>query len=299
MNPRISNLLNKLMNETLDGDPGFGAAPEMGGDSQAVDDFLGTFDTPTTSEPEAPAPAPAPEPEPSVQLEPAPAAAPVTPAEPAAAPTTPPEAPAVPPAPVPAEPQAPAATDPTPPPPAAPDFDPAEFEQRFTENLVQSYQLTEQERAAWDEDPVAALPQLAANLHKRILTEALATVQAALPAQIERYQQSTSREQEAKNMFFTAWPALRPYEKQVIQAGQMYAKMAPPNATPEMRIQAIGRMVAAAVGMDLQPAAPAPVAPPATTSQPIQPYVPSGGGSGVGAAPAPSNIFGEMIDIQD
>ena len=296
MNPKISNLLNKLMNETLDGDPGAGAALEMGGDSQAVDDFLGTFDAPpaTSSELE-----PTPEPSQSVQPEPAPAAAPATPAEPAAAPNTPPDAAAVPPATAPAEPQAPAATDPTPPPPAAPDFDPAEFEKRFTENLVQSYQLTEQERAAWDEDPVAALPQLAANLHKRILTEALATVQAALPAQIERYQQTTSREQEAKNMFFTAWPALRPYEKQVIQAGQMYAKMAPPNATQEMRIQAIGRMVAAAVGLDLQPVAPAAASQPTPAPQPVQPYVPSAGGTGVGSAPAPGNIFGEMIEIQD
>jgi hypothetical protein len=294
---RMSKILPRLLEEAGEtggegsaDDPGMFRTPS---DAEA-EDLFGTMATMDNEAPVDESPAPA---------DPAVADPFATPEAPAPAPEDPKPADPVP-APVPAEPVPPVqpAPDPlavaqpeTPPQPAAPGFDPVEFEKQYVEKLTESYQLTDAEQEAWDENPIAALPVLAANLHKRVVTEALAIVQAALPAQIERYQEGTRRETEAKERFYSKWPDLRPYEKQVLQAGQMYAKMAPPNATPEQRIEAIGRMVASALGL---PSVTAPVATPATAAPqaPAQPYVPSGGGSSGGHV-APQNVFSELTDV--
>lgn len=299
MNRMLNNLLYRLMDQVNEnGGEGSGDLPDSAvrtpSDSEAMElfgsmavdgdnDLAPAMDDvsndPAVADPFAPPEAPAAPTEVPKPAEPAPVQVPAEPA--------PPVQPAVDPLAV-AKPE-------TPPPPAAPDFDPAEFEAQYVGKLTESYQLTEAEQQAWDENPIAALPALAANLHKRVITEALAIVQAALPAQIERYQEGTRRETEAKDRFYSKWPDLRPYEAQVLQAGQMYAKMAPPNTTPEQRIEAIGRMVASALGL---PSVQQPVAPPTAPAPQAtpQPYVPSGGGS-QGGHVAPQNVFADLIDV--
>jgi hypothetical protein len=211
-------------------------------------------------------------------------------------PVTPPVAPVETPQPTtpPEQPQAPQDT--------APEFDPVAFQQKYAETLTKSYQLTDEEREQYNLDPATTLPALAANLHQRVMNEVLTVITAALPAQIQRYTQGEARERTAKEQFYSKWPELRNYEAQVLQAGQIYNKMAPPNATPEQRIEGIGRMVAAALNLPLETRNQTP-AQQQVVQQAVQaavPYVPAGASVTGNSRGAPQNPFGDLaIELDD
>lgn len=294
MSKLLSELFRRLQNEAGEGgDPGAGAAPTVEveatptipegeanpfSDTANVDDWEG-YDPIGTEEPAAPA---EPVETPAAPAEPAP------PKVPEPTPPTPPETP-----PAPQEPQAPQEQQ-----PAAPDFDPVAFQERYAANLKESYQLSEAEAEAFNMDPVAALPQLAATVHQRVMNEVLTVITAALPAQIERYTQGTTREREAQQAFYGKWPQLKAYEKQVLQAGQMYNQMAPPDTPAEKRIEMIGRMVMTALGLPME--GEGQVQQP-MTSQPSTPapFVPAGQGPSGGARAPVTNIFGDLALSQD
>lgn len=256
----------RLQEEVSEGGEGGGAPEPQSPAMEDPEDFDESFIGDTfLEEQKAPEPAPA-----------QPVSAPVVPEAPAPAPS---EAPSVAPQVAPAEPTVPLE-------PPSPAVGPTpeqvkQWQQEDFSRLEKSYALPEEEVASLLTEPEKVLPKLAATLHQQIRQEMLATIGQIVPHLARQTQATDTREAAAKEQFFSKWPGLRKHEQQVLQVGAMYRQMNP-TAQGDAVVDAVGKLVAGALGMDPSAVGTAPPAQAPTLSQ----FRPSGVGS-AGARPAP------------
>lgn len=249
-------------------------------------------------------------------------AAPATPAKPATAPAAPaaaaPAAPAAPAASA-ATPAAPAAA-PAAAAPAAPAKSEAELkaeeearnkaaseaQAKYVADLEAYYKIDDKDMAAQlESEPALALPKLAARLHQAVVNEVMARTRQELPHFMHTHSEYQRMETEAKSTFFKRWSGLNDKEHgtTIHKMGRMF-RDANPNATPEQALEAVGRLVYAAMGQAVPGDAPAATTPATSgaTTAPAQrrpaahrPASP-GGGAATPAAPATGNPFEQLAE---
>lgn len=162
------------------------------------------------------------------------------------------------------------------------------------------YAFDEETAARLQTEPELVLPQVAAKLHLEVMRSTMEAVQRMLPNVLPQFLQQTTVEKTAVEKFYGVNPDLRPYHKQVIQAGKMFRQLNP-KATPEEAAKKIGDMVRLSLGLEApakgqqqQQQAAAQAAAPAGRQAPHRPAN-AGSGSGV-KAPKPANPDKEFWD---
>lgn len=145
----------------------------------------------------------------------------------------------------------------------------------YVAELTQSYQLSKEDRETAMLDPGAVLPQLAANLHARVVEETIRHVHAMLPSALQNITKTSDTESQARSHFFGKWPGLKDprYAAAIVTAGTMYRKLNP-KASAEEAVDKIGRLVYTTLGQEI----PEDVAG-AAPKKPFKPTNPGGGGS--------------------
>jgi len=239
-----------------------------------------------------------PAPAPAARAEPAKTVATPTPAQPAVAPAPQPVAPTPPVAKTPETPPAtPAPQAVTPQAPAeAPEVRAARekaeretTEKKLHTDLEAYYKIPDDWSARLATEPELVLPQLAAKLHLAVMEGVQRLLANEMPKTVQGMIAVNQREAEAKGAFYGRWPELKKHEQQVLQAGMLFNQLNP-TASPEERIEKIGRIVSESLGIPIAGTVPQPQTPPAPT--PPAPFKPAGGASGArGPGPTPSNEF--------
>lgn len=162
--------------------------------------------------------------------------------------------------------------------------------------LVEYYKLPDDMAEKLATEPELVLPHMAARVHQAIAKGVQRMIAEQLPQYIDHHMQVSSKEAAAKKAFYDAWPQLAKNEAEVLRAAQLYNQLNP-NATPEQRIKAVGRIVAESLGIAVAapgtPGAPA-AAVPAPAPAPFRPA--AGGGAVAGKPPSPDNEFTAIAD---
>jgi hypothetical protein len=165
----------------------------------------------------------------------------------------------------------------------------ASLRQQRTEALTKSYAITEDQAMGIMTDPGKVIPQLAAEIHNRIVDEVFQHLPQYVGQMVQNVQTFNKREAETLDAFYSAWPELKGSEEAVLRVGQMF-RAANPNATREVAIQTIGQMTMLSLGKSRQ----APQAQQMPNTPAAAPFQPANGGSVGGInSPAPS-IWEEM-----
>lgn len=200
----------------------------------------------------------------------------------------PPEIP--PPEPAPAVPEVPPAPE-QPPAPALTPEQIAEMEKKFDEQLIAHFAINDDDTLALQTEPEKVLPRMAAKLYKDTIATVMQQIHSQIPAMLQNYAQASTREMQAQQEFFTAWPELKEHSQQVLQMGVMYRQVNP-KASPQEAVQRIGEMTMAALGLKR-----AAVSEPPALSQPPS-FRPAGAGRV--ATPAPElNKWEKVMDDDD
>lgn len=108
--------------------------------------------------------------------------------------------------------------------------------------LVNNYALSEDEAALFVSDPGRALPQLAANLHMRVMDNMAEYMRQVLPDMMEQQTRQSTALAEGRTAFFDAWPELKGHEGLISQIGLSWRQLNP-SATREQFIEQVGPMV--------------------------------------------------------
>lgn len=166
-------------------------------------------------------------------------------------------------------------------PPATPEAIRA-AEMQYMQQLQGLYQFDEQTALKLQTEPEKVLPALAAKLHLDVMKTVMGQVRGMLPQMLEVQTQSSALETKAKEQFFSAWPELKGYDKQVMEVGRMFRQINP-SAPAEEAVKRIGEIAMATLGMQraAQQQAPAPAAPnaafrPAAPGRTAAPQAPAG-----------------------
>lgn len=252
----------RKMAEEQDNGASAGGAPDVTPAADAAPDNWGELSE-ASVETEFDAPAAPPE---SVQVEQTPAPAEVPAVSPVAAePPVQPQAPQ------------PAVQQPEPAQPAEAPVDMKALRAQYETELTAYYAMDAQTAERLQTEPELVLPQLAARVHLEVLDAVLAQLPHRVNAMIQQRQTAQTRETEAEDSFFGAFPDLREHKDAVLRVGQMY-RAANPKATKDEAVKAIGEFVRQSLGLT----APVPTAPPAIQQQ--KPFTPAvGGGNGAPA----------------
>jgi hypothetical protein len=205
-----------------------------------------------------------------------------TPSEPA-----PPAEPAKEPAP---EPQAPTAeTEKTPEPEATPQ-EPApgltpeqqaaqqQARDHFVNSMASKYEMTEEQKLAFDQDPTKVLPQIAAQVAADSVDMAVAVVQNLMAQQLPKMITQVADRNQARSAneeaFYSQWPELKGHSDKVLIAAQSW-RQANPQASKDEFMKQVGPLAWMQAGLPIAqlvakmgsaPQQPAPAAPPAPTA---------------------------------
>jgi hypothetical protein len=193
------------------------------------------------------------------------------------------------------------AQEPTPPAPSAPEqpaqpvVDYNEWRKTQLESLEKVYKLDEETSNQLLTEPEVALPKLLANVHLAVLETAMKSVTSVLPSMLTELQTSSSREQQAEELFYSQNQDLRDakYKSAILEFGQMFRKVNR-DAPAEEAARVIGNMVRTAFGLaaPVQASAP-PVATPPVAAKPA-PYAPVRGGGSAATPPAAQNVWASL-----
>jgi hypothetical protein len=163
-------------------------------------------------------------------------------------------------------------------------------------------------------EPEKFLPQLAANLHIRVVEGVMQSVFQMLPGVISQQIHGNQTASQNENEFFKGWQELRKpeYNNTLVSIAQAYAK-ANPKATREKFIKDVGAQAWITLGLPFDqlqaklgapPPAPSPAAGPKPDVIGPAGYVPAGspvgpnGGAGV-QTPAPGNKWEQLVTEWD
>lgn len=126
-----------------------------------------------------------------------------------------------------------------------------EAEKQYIDQLEKLYAFDEATATQLSTEPEKVLPKLAAKLHVDVYKTVYAQLAQMVPEMIRNVSAMDARENSAKEKFFGAWPELKQYEKQVIEAGMMFRKLNP-NANADEAVQAIGKLVVDSLGLKIE-----------------------------------------------
>lgn len=153
------------------------------------------------------------------------------------------------------------------------------------------YKLPDDLAARLATEPETVLPVLAAKMHEAVMGQVQEWTQQVIPQFLAHHQAVTQANNAAKEQFYSSWPQLKPYEKQVLTMGKMYREMNP-QAKPEDATLNIGRMVCAALGLPLEPARQGSSQPPVQRPVQQQGFQPGAvRSSNAGVAPPADNFY--------
>lgn len=175
----------------------------------------------------------------------------------------------------------------------------ADFNEHAVNLLAdQVYRVSEEEVAAFQEDPGKMLPQFAGRLHMQIMQAATMNVLRLMPQVLDNYNAQQTQGDKFKEAFYEANKDLNHAEhgQRVLQFGRMY-RQANPQATNEQFINDVGAWVRTSLGL-AQPVQPSQQQ--QQTPPPAAPYQPAGAGA-MGAAPQGNsgNEFEELFNIEE
>ena len=172
----------------------------------------------------------------------------------------------------------------------------AEDEKAFT-GLMDYYKLPEDLQIKLSTEPENVLPFLAAKIHQTIARSLAKTIQETLPQTVLSVQSHQVRETQAKENFFSRWPALKGKEDAVLRVGAMFRQLNP-SATVEEAVERIGKATCETLGIPVTGGTPTGGGASTTvaaTKTPI--FTPAGGGGGGRGAAAPAdNLFTNLAD---
>ena len=166
----------------------------------------------------------------------------------------------------------------------------AAAESAYKTQLQTLYAFDEETALQLQTEPEKVLPQLAARLHMDVMKAVMGQMKGLMPEMIQRHTQVARKEGQAQDLFFKAWPELKGYDKQIMQAGRLFREMNP-NADANTAVERIGALAMAALGM--QRAAPA-------QDQQIRPapFTPAVPGR-VSAPVAQKNMWADLAEDDD
>lgn len=176
----------------------------------------------------------------------------------------------------------------------------AQAREKFEHDLQEYYKLPDDLAARMQTEPEAVMPVLAAKLHQTVLGAAERMLNQVVPQMLEHHRQITEANNKAREAFYSRWPSLKGKDEHVIQIATMYGQLNP-NATPQERLENVGKMVCAGLGITPDPApgpgttSPNPPPPQPTRQQPT--FRPAGtSGSQAGATVPSDNLFTQMAN---
>ena len=164
-------------------------------------------------------------------------------------------------------------TPPEPPAPRQTEEERRAIRGQVVEQLTQKYQLGKEEAEAWELNPVEVLPKYAAELHMRIYDDVVNSVVQQMPGLMDWHLKAKEDRAARENTFFSAWPELKGYDREVTQIAQMWRQMNP-TADEKTAIESIGKIALGALDLRRE-APPVPAASPPSDVGRGSPPVPS------------------------
>lgn len=228
--------------------------------------------------------------------------APATPeAQPSAEPAPAEQQPETPPAPVEQQQQQPVAE------PAQQQISPEEYQQQiiaardnWVNGLKEQYALTDEEATAYQDDPAAVLPQIAARMHANIFENTMQFLRQSVPGMVMQVQKTHETYEQNERDFYKEWPELEEHGNIVVNAAKMWNQQNP-QGTREDFIKQVGAIAWNMAGLNLEQLVnrgndqPPPAATPAPVQQPSgYSPAPQGGGPAMAPPPVQDNPFAAM-----
>lgn len=173
-------------------------------------------------------------------------------------------------------------------------------EEKAFNDLKTYYALPEDAVERLRTEPELVLPELAAKMHRAVMVNAERQMMQRMPQMLQQYTQLQEANAAAKEAFFSRWPSLKGHEAQVLKTGE-YFRSVNPKATPQERLEQVGKMTCLALGIDPDPQpddeAPTrkPVQSKAKPKKPAMKPAATAGGSGGSAVPE-RNVFTEIAE---
>lgn len=162
----------------------------------------------------------------------------------------------------------------------------------FKTKLAEQFTLDEATITELETDASTAIPKIMADLYLKVMGGVYNILDRGLPNMIDAHSRSSVQRTAIQEKFYGKFPSLnKPEYQPAIGAAVRQAKQLFPNDTQDAIMDRVGRMVAAAYGLETQ----APAQQPATRRKAV-PFTPAIGSPGPvrEQAPAEQNIWSEM-----
>ncbi len=176
----------------------------------------------------------------------------------------------------------------------------------YMQKLTSMYAMSEEDAVRFAENPAEVLPQLAANLHAKVLQNVMTQMREQMPQAISRETQTRTITQRNETEFMETWPELKDHTPVVAQVAQEWRR-ANPTASREQAIKAVGFNTLVKLGVDPSQAAARlakgyvpPQASPAPAA--MKPHTPVGAGRTSvrhEATPPSPSLWEEMVSFQE
>ncbi len=164
--------------------------------------------------------------------------------------------------------------------------------------LEKLYALTDEQAEAYNEDPVKALPKIAASLHYDAMMSSYNAVMAALPSVIHSVMKAGNAADKAENAFYGEWPELTDAKHApAVEAAVRAYRTTKPDAPLDEVIKNAGGLAMMNLGMTRALKVEEPKPKPKPRAKPATPIAPSGANA---APPVQTeedrNIFSDLTE---
>lgn len=162
--------------------------------------------------------------------------------------------------------------------------------------LAQQYQLSKEEAESFEVNPSEALPKFAAELHMRVYDDVVRSLTQQMPRLMDYHLQAKQESAKHEDAFYSSWPELKGYQKEVLQIAQMWRSMNP-QADEAAAIQAIGKLATSA--LDIPRTSAAASEPPPSAPANVTRSTPPVAGSSSRANQNPFEALDAAWDVED
>lgn len=128
-----------------------------------------------------------------------------------------------------------------------------EAEEKSFADLKKYYELPADMAERLSTEPELVLPEMAARVHQAVFKGIQQYMTQVVPLFLQQHAQVQEANQKSKEAFFGRWPSLKGHDARVLEVGRMYAQMNP-KATPAERLETVGQIACAALGITPDPA---------------------------------------------
>lgn len=175
-----------------------------------------------------------------------------------------------------------------------------EAEEKDFNALKEYYKLPDDYVERLRTEPELIMPELAAKVHQAVYRGMQQYITQAIPNFLTQHSQLQEANTKAKEAFFGRWPSLKGHEERVLQVGAMFRQLNP-KATPQERLEQVGKMACMALNIEPDPAPggedspqPRPKVGAPKKKQAVRPANPSG--SSAGTPPPSDNVYTEIAE---